>query len=91
MARSNNTSTASGSTGTWVSYSSGTATASTPYYRSSFRHRQKSQPKFHCHSCNKRHDGKGKTHPDYPEVLICDKCIKERNKYLTLVMDEERI
>ena len=88
------TSTSTTSTGTWVHYgdSSGTATASGRRYRVVGRHNHlKATPRFHCKSCNKRYDGKGKKHPDYPEVLICDKCIKERNKHLILVTDVEKI
>ena len=90
MARSNNTATASGSTGTWISYSdSSTTTAGT--LNSRYRYSYAEPKEFHCHSCKGNYKGKGKTHPDYPEVLVCDKCIKERNKHLMLVMDEEKI
>jgi len=86
MARYSSTTTAS-STGTWVYYSdSGTATANSRRFRVAHN-----KATFHCCSCKKSHDGNGKTHPDYPDLLICNKCTKERNKHLILVTDVEKI
>lgn len=80
-------------TGTWATYTIADSSGTTgiPYYMRRHVFRPTTKPEFNCYSCKTNYHGKGKTHPDYPEVLVCDKCIKERNKHLMLVMDEERI
>jgi len=83
-----NSNTSSDSTAYWYS---GTTNTSSPRYRRVVGRYKEVKPTFHCHSCRKSHGGNGKTHPDYPDLLACDKCIKERNKHLILVMDEEKI